>query len=151
MKCPAQPTLFTCMVPHGEITWGNISIIRTTWATCTALIGFARECRHYVDRLVRYSTGRERAAAAAAKFVYETRRQNFRWTSGLTACTDVQYYGHLKAMGQASLAMAAMLTNRGKMSRLLTSRVRPLPSTLLFMAEPFQHTCNRPIQHLLNS
>lgn len=37
--------------------------------------------------------------------------------------TDVQYYNHLKFLGQASVATVAMLTNKGKLSRLWTPKV----------------------------
>lgn len=80
--------------------------------------------RHYVDRLVQYSTGRERAAAMTAKYAYALKRQKFRWTAGLTMATDVQYYNHLKFFGQASVATVAMLANKGKLSRVWTPRVR---------------------------
>lgn len=76
-----------------------------------------------MDRLCQYSTGRDRIAAAAAKHLYELKRQRYRWTSGLTMCTDTRYYNHLKLAGQASVAMAAMLTNRGKLTRFWSSKV----------------------------
>ena len=76
-----------------------------------------------MDRLVRYSTGKERAAASTAKYMYALKRQKFRWTAGLTRATDVQYYNHIKLLGQASVATVAMLTNRGKISKLWTPTV----------------------------
>ena len=74
-------------------------------------------CRHYVDRLVQYSTGRNKAAAATAKSAYELKRQRYTWTSALTVCTDAAYYNHLKVIGHVSVATAAMLSNRGKLTR----------------------------------
>ena len=85
-----------------------------------------------MDRLVRFSTGKERAAAATAKWAYALKRQRYRWTANLTMATDVQYYNHLKMLGQASVASLAMFTNRGKLSRLWTSRVR-IPPNLLWL------------------
>jgi hypothetical protein len=94
------------------------------------------DCRHYVDRLVRYSTGKERAAAATAKWSYALKRQRYRWTAGLTMATDVQYYNHLKLLGQASVASLAMFTNRGKISRLWTPRVAGRASKALVVKAP---------------
>ena len=74
-------------------------------------------CRHYVDRLVQYSTGRNKAAAATAKLAYELKRQRYPWTSALTVCTDSAYYNHLKVLTQVSVATAAMLTNKGKLTK----------------------------------
>ena len=83
-----------------------------------------------MDRLVRYSTGQERAASMTAKYTYALKRQKFQWTAGLTMATDVHYYNHLKFLGQASVATVAMLTNRGKLSRLWTPKVRAALSRL---------------------
>ena len=72
---------------------------------------------------MRYTTGSERAAAAAARHSYTMRRQKWRWTSGLTLLTNVEYYTHLKTISQASVALAAMLTNKGKVTRILGRKV----------------------------
>ena len=77
---------------------------------------------------MRYTTGSERAAAAAARHSYTVRRQKWRWTSGLTLLTNAEYYAHLKTISQASVAVAAMLTNKGKVTRMLGRKVRfPTP------------------------
>lgn len=100
-----------------------------------------------MDRLVRFSTGKERAAAATAKWSYALKRQRYRWTAGLTMATDVQYYNHLKMLGQASVASLAMFTNRGKIARLWTPRVRNPPSSscevpgILLVVSGSLHVC----------
>lgn len=87
-----------------------------------------------------------------AKYTYALKRQKYRWTAGLTMATDVQYYNHLKLLGQASVATVAMLTNKGKLSKLWRPKARALvllPSVLKLpcpkvctVLSPFQtHHC----------
>ncbi|CAL5219547.1 g1401 [Coccomyxa viridis] len=91
------------------------------------------DCRHYVDRICRYTTGVNAATALCKRHVYNLGRQQAQWSDSLVTVaqilTDVANWPRVKAATQMSLAFAGAWTSRAMFSRLspqLLPRVQPL-------------------------
>ncbi len=63
-------------------------------------------CRHYVDRICRYTTGVNAATALCKRHVYNLSRQQVQWSDSLVAVaqvlTDVANWPRVKAATQVS-------------------------------------------------
>ena len=92
-------------------------------------------CRHYVNNLVRYTTGIERASARFVQQAFKQKHVEPRWSNSIFTLshylTDVTNWPRIKAAGQASMAAAAVLTGRYTFARF-----RPVLPTLLAPARP---------------
>jgi hypothetical protein len=83
------------------------------------------DCRHYVNSLVHYSTGVERATISALRHQLTRNRERY----GLAECvlrfghymTDVANWECIKAAGQATTAALAAMTGQQALARLRTA------------------------------
>jgi len=83
------------------------------------------DCRHYVNSLVRYTTGLERATATALRNQWRKNRERY----GLAECvvrlgqlmTDVANWNKVRAVGQATTAALMTLTGQQALARLRTA------------------------------
>lgn len=110
------------------------------------------DCRHYVNSLVRYTTGMERATVTALRhqWVRNKRRKNV-----LAACvvqlgqymTDVAHWGSVRAMGQATAAVLMTLTGHQALARLQIAG--PLIKTVQRRLLPMAETALMPIRQAL--
>lgn len=79
-------------------------------------------CRHYVNNLVRYTTGVERASAVFVQQAYKQQHIDQRWTRPIMsighALTDVANWPKVKTVSQATVAAMALLSGRYTFARL---------------------------------
>ena len=65
-----------------------------------------RLCRHYVDRICRYTTGVDAATALCKRHIYDLNRQQAQWSDSLVTAaqllTDVANWPRIKAATQVS-------------------------------------------------
>lgn len=88
-------------------------------------------CRHYVNNLVRYTTGIDRASTVFVQAAFKQKHTQPRWSNSIFTLghylTDVSNWPKVKAASQATVAAAALVTGKYTFARIQPA----LPQTLL--------------------
>lgn len=109
-------------------------------------------CRHYVNNLVQYTTGVERASAKVAQAAFRKKRKRLRLTDSVFflghVLTDVAYWPRVRAFSQATLAAVAALTGRSMWAHLAVPRLaaasQPALAPAVRQLQPMQLTGRLP-------
>lgn len=107
--------------------------------------------RHYVNNLVRYTTGVERASAVFVQQAYRQQHMNQRWLNPLFTLghclTDVANWPKVKAVSQATIAAAALLSGKYTFARVQPAlpRLAAQRTSLAIVPAVRQRMARRPV------
>ena len=109
-------------------------------------------CRHYVNNLVRYTTGIDRASAVFVQAAYKQKHTEPRWSNSLFTMshylTDVTNWPRVKAASQATMAAAAILSGKYTFARLqpvLPQALLPARTSLAIVPAAKARFVRRPV------
>lgn len=109
-------------------------------------------CRHYVNNLVRYTTGIDRASTVFVQAAFKQKHSKPCWTNSIFTLghylTDVSNWPRVKAASQATVAAAALLTGRYTFARIparLPQALLPTRSTLAIVPAAKARFVRKPV------